>query len=332
MTVAPPSPRLLRSRSRQHTDFRVGCASWLDASLLAESDFYPARRMSAEQRLRWYARFFRDVEVNATFYGLPTERNSLLWIDRTPDDFRFGVKAYALMTGHHVPPERLPPSLVDVLPRDARRTRRGEIDATAIPGAALDVCFRAFREALAPLQLAGKLGYVLFQLAPWIGYARQPLDYLATLPSRLPGFEVAVEFRNSSWIPRHTDEVLSFLARHRLGYVGVDCPWQPLVPAVTADVAVLRLHGRNSAGWEAQLRGERPTVAEKYDYLYGPEELAGLAATARAFDGTVRTLHVTFNNNRADYPVRNALAFRRLLGQEVPDPESVRPVSRAARR
>src|SRR5574341_907939 len=84
-----------------------------------------------------------------------------------------------------------------------------------------------------PLAQAGKLGYVLFQLAPWVRHGDATLDYLASLPRRLPGWAIAVEFRNASWIPERTDEVLRFLADHGLAFVCVDAPWQPFIPAAT---------------------------------------------------------------------------------------------------
>jgi len=303
------------------TEYRVGCASWLDASLLAEGAFYPRASMSAEARLRWYARFFDSVEVNATFYAIPAERTAIQWVERTPDHFDFAVKAHAMMTGHNPKPERLPPEIRAALPRRLPLTKHGEIDRTHIPKEALGLCFDAFRASIAPLADAGKLSYVLFQLAPWIGRSPKAMDYLASLPERLPGVRIAVEFRNSSWVPGHTDDVLEFLARHGLLFVALDSPWQPFVPAATGDWAILRLHGRNVRGWQAQMKGVRPTVAEKYDYRYDPRELAGIAATAKRFDGQVRRLYTTFNNNRADYPIRNGLEFRRMLGQEAPDPE-----------
>jgi uncharacterized protein YecE (DUF72 family) len=58
----------------------------------------------------------------------------------------------------------------------------------------LDSRVRLFRAALTPLAVAGKLGYVLFQLAPWVHFSRDRLDYLRSLPARLPGWTVAIEF------------------------------------------------------------------------------------------------------------------------------------------
>jgi uncharacterized protein YecE (DUF72 family) len=278
--------------------------------------------MSAEARLRWYARFFDTVEVNATYYGLPSPRNARLWSDRTPPGFLFHVKAYSLMTGHHPRVETLPADLRLMLPEEAPLTRRGEVERERFPAEALDRCFELYREGLTPLAESGKLGYVLFQLAPWVRYDDAALDYLASLRRRLPGWTVAVEFRNASWIPERTDEVLGFLADQGLLFVCLDAPWQPYVPAATVPGwAVLRLHGHNVKGWLDQLAGREPSVAEKYDYLYGPEELRDLARRARAFGGHARRVAVTFNNNNLDYPVRNGLDLKRLLGLPVAEPE-----------
>jgi len=271
--------------------------------------------MSAEARLRWYARFFDCVEVNSTYYALPSPRNAQLWVLRTPPGFLFQVKAYSLMTGHHPRADTLPADILAMLPGDVPRTRRGEIDRDRLPPEALDRCFELFRAALEPLAAAGKLGYVLFQLAPWVRYEAPVLDYLASLPARLPGWPIAVEFRNETWVPGRLDAVLRFLADHGLIFVCVDAPWQPFVPAATiSEWAIFRLHGQNVQGWLAQRAGREPTVAEKYDYLYSPAELALIAGHARRFQGHARRVAITFNNNSRDYPIQNALDVKRLLG------------------
>ena len=71
----------------------------------------------------------------------------------------------------------------------------------------------------------------------------------------------------------------------------------------------------------ARRAGREPSVAEKYDYLYGPDELRDLARRVRAFGGHARRVAVTFNNNNLDYPVRNGLDLKRLLGLPVEEPE-----------
>jgi len=311
----PDTPQLRALAATRTTEYRVGCASWLDQSLLASGRFYPRRAMTAEARLRWYARFFDCVELNATYYALPSPRNAHLWAQRTPPGFLFQVKAYSLMTGHHPRLDSLPAELRAMLPEHLPLRRHGEVDRQHFPLEALDQCFELFRAGLAPLADARKLGYILFQLAPWMRYSDRGLAYLASLPRRLPGWNVAVEFRHDSWVPERATEILSFLAQHDLTFVALDCPWQPYLPAVTTPTwAVVRLHGRNLKGWLDQLAGKEPTVAEKYDYRYSGEELAEIAQRVRAYHGTVRRVSVTFNNNKDDYPIVNALDLKRLLG------------------
>jgi uncharacterized protein YecE (DUF72 family) len=220
-----------------------------------------------------------------------------------------------------------------MLPEDVPLRRRGELNREQFPPEALDRCFALFRAALEPLAAAGKLGYVLFQLAPWVRYDDATLAYLASLPGRLPGFTLAVELRNETWIPERTDEVVAFLARHGLVLATVDAVWQPWVEAATTpEWSVLRLHGRNLRGWLKQRAGREPTVAEKYDYLYGAEELAELAGRARRLHRRARRVAVTFNNNNEDFPTQNALDLKRLLGLETPDLDAMRASWHPARR
>ncbi|MBI4246693.1 MAG: DUF72 domain-containing protein [Candidatus Rokubacteria bacterium] len=277
--------------------------------------------MAPEARLRHYASVFDTVEVNAAYYAIPDARTTIRWAERTPPGFVFHVKAYSLMTGHHPKPGALPADIQRLLPAVPRRTRRGEIDVSAFPPAALDEAFRLFRAALTPLAEAGKLGYVLFQFAPWVRFSHERLDDLAGLPERLPGWTVAVEFRDRSWFPDHAAETLEVLRAARLCHVVVDAPVAPnaipRVSAVTAPVAVLRLHGRNAEGWLRQLRGEAPAVREKYDYLYTEEELRALGPELSGLAEEAEQIFVSFNNNNRDFPVQNALMMKRLLGQPV---------------
>ena len=111
------------------------------------------------------------------------------------------------------------------------------------------------------------------------------------------------------------------LRRAGLGHVIVDAPRAahavPRVVARTASTAVFRLHGRNAEGWLRQLRGEETAVREKYDYLYTEGELREVLAEVEATAEDDGDVFVSFNNNNRDYPVRNALTMKRLLGQPV---------------
>src|SRR5437773_11858066 len=78
---------------------RVGTASWTDRTLIA-SGWYPPQTDTPEKRLRYYARQFGLVEVDATYYALPAEQTAALWggQPRTPPGFTFNVKAFSLFT------------------------------------------------------------------------------------------------------------------------------------------------------------------------------------------------------------------------------------------
>jgi len=298
---------------------RVGICSWADPALIESGAFYPRRSMTADARLRFYARAFDVVEVNASYYAIPDVVTVRRWTERTPPGFVFHVKAWSLMTGHHPRPLALPAEVQAVLPARARRSHRGEILADDVPAEGLDAAFRVFRAALGPLEAAGKLGYVLFQFAPWVHFEPRRLEYVASLAGRLPGCTVAVEFRHRSWFPDHATETLGALRAAGLVHVIADAPAvggaMPHVGAVTAPTAVLRLHGRNAEGFRRQLRGEEPSVREKYDYLYSEAELAALVPEIGGLAREAEEVFVSFNNNNRDYPVRNALALKRLLGQ-----------------
>ncbi len=275
--------------------------------------------MSAEARLRHYARFFDVVEVNSSYYAIPDVLTVHRWAARTPPGFLFNVKAYALMTGHHPRPQSLPADIERLLPPGARRTRRGEIEAGEFPAEAIDGAFRLFRAAVAPLAEAGKLGHVLFQFAPWVRFDGAWLEYVASLPGRLPGIRPAVEFRHRSWLPEHAADTFNALRAAGVANVVIDGPVEtgsvPRLAEVTAPLAVFRLHGRNAEGWARQLRGEEPAVREKYDYLYTDDELRELLAEIEETADAADEVHVSFNNNNRDYPVRNARTLKRLLGE-----------------
>jgi uncharacterized protein YecE (DUF72 family) len=308
---------------------RIGICAWADAALIEDGSFYPRKSMSAEARLRFYASAFDVVEVNSSYYAIPDARAVARWVERTPPGFVFHVKAFAPMTGHPTRPEALPAPMRACLPVVLPLTPRGDLDAGSLPSEALDAGFALFRDSLRPLADAGKLGYVLFQFAPWVRFSAARLDEVAALPGRLPGWTLAVEFRHRSWFPDHSPETLAALRASGLTHVIVDAPATtsavPRVAAVTAPTAVFRLHGRNADGWLRQVRGERPAVREKYDYHYSEAELRGLVPEVGAVAGEAERVFISFNNNNRAYPVQNAMMMRRLLGQPTPEGLAIQP-------
>src|SRR5436190_17306496 len=81
----------------------VGTSSWTDKSLIDSGRFYPPSAKTPEDRLRYYASQFPIVEIDSSYYGIPIEANARLWVERTPPEFIFNIKAYRLFTRHQTP-------------------------------------------------------------------------------------------------------------------------------------------------------------------------------------------------------------------------------------
>jgi uncharacterized protein DUF72 len=95
-----------------------GTCSWTDRTLIESGGFYAAGIRSPEARLRYYAQVFPIVEVDSTYYALPSEQNARLWAERTPPGFLFNIKAFGLLTQHPIDPRRLPDVIRERLPSD----------------------------------------------------------------------------------------------------------------------------------------------------------------------------------------------------------------------
>ena len=288
----------------------IGTASWTDKTLLA-SGWYPKDAKTPEKRLAFYASNFPAVEVDATYYALPSEKNAALWAERTPGHFTFNVKAYALMTQHPATVKSLPKEIRDLAPSSKARVYPKDLPAEAI-----ERVFEMFASALMPLHSAGKLGYILFQFPEWFVPGDENRDYIVQAAGRLPDFRIAVEFRRGTWMTeKSAPRTLAFLSEHDLPYVCVDMPQgfdssvPPVVAATAEDLAVVRFHGHNDKNWKVK----GVTTAERFDYLYSPKELKGWAPRLRELAGETKRLHAMFNNCYGDKAVRNAKQMADLL-------------------
>jgi len=299
---------------RAAADVRVGTASWTEKTLLESGAFYPTTARTPEARLRFYAERFGVVEVDATYYALPSVRNAVAWAERTPADFRFGVKAFAAMTGHPVEPRRLDRDLVATLPQALRTAR--SIDAELLPPEVTDAIWRRFRANLEPLVAARKLAYVLLQMPPWFRPSEDALATLADAASRLPGVTCAVEFREAGWLaPARADATLDWLRRRGLVYVCVDEPQgtrasvPPIAEATSDELAVVRFHGRRVETWT---RPGVPTT-ERFRWHYTRDELAEWVPRIQALAGRTKRVLGLMNNCYRDHAVRNANDLASLL-------------------
>lgn len=223
----------MREASARAHELRIGCSGWNYAHW-RNGVFYPPR-LPARRWLQHYAAHFDTVEVNATFYRLPTVAAVQGWVDGSPPGFLFAIKASRYLT--HV-------------------KRLGD----------LGVGVERFYGRLGPLLRSPKLGPVLWQLpATFHRDDKRLAAALAVLP---PGRH-CLEFRHPSWF---TDEVYELLRRHGAALVIGDTPERPFqTRKLTADFTFLRFHhgslGRNGNysrreldGWARQIEDWRRLV------------------------------------------------------------------------
>ena len=298
---------------------RIGTCSWADEAL--SKWFYPPK-LPAKERLAWYAEHFDTVEVDSTFYRLPSESMVAGWAERTPPEFTMHIKAFGLMTRHPVKAEVIPEDIRDEMPVD----ERGRVDRP--PRELRAEIFGRFLAALEPLRVGGKLGGILFQLPPYVVYKDSSLEYLEWARKQLEGYEMLVEFRHRSWLDEENRVgSLSFLERIGASYVVVDAPRSdtarnlvPTVVATTSPLAYVRFHGRNLGTWNK--RGG--SAAERFDYLYTDEELGEWVEPLQELAGETEQAYAFFNNNassedpdnplgRVSQAATNARQLRRLL-------------------
>jgi uncharacterized protein YecE (DUF72 family) len=181
----------------------IGCSGWNYKSW--RESFYP-EGMPARLWLEHYASVFDTVEVNNTFYRLPTREAVAGWVERTPDDFIITIKASRYLT-HIKRLQNLPDGI-------ARLSERIE-----------------------PLLESSKMGPVLWQLP---GNFKRDDERLAQALEALPPWRHCFEFRHPSWF---APEIVSMLREHEVALVIGDHPERPFQShEMTADWTFVRMH------------------------------------------------------------------------------------------
>jgi uncharacterized protein YecE (DUF72 family) len=270
-------------------NYPVGRGAW-------NGIFYPARRPKGFDELQYYAEHFETVEVNSTFYRVPTPEVTAGWLRRTPASFTFAVKLYQKFTHP-----------------DMYLARRGVADWTVTLGD-LD----EFRAGLDPLAAAGRLAALLVQFPASFHAEAETQDYIAWLTAALEAYPLAVELRHHSW----SDDAAgthALLNGHGAAWARIDEPkFQGSIAqdlALTDDERLLyvRLHGRNAARWWNHAEAD-----DRYDYLYSPAELDPFAEAARKASASGRRVLMYLNNHFSAKAVANAAVLRHEIGQPVP--------------
>lgn len=209
--------------------------------------FYPPK-LAKTGWLEFYAQHFDTVELNNTFYRLPTETAFNNWYTRTPDSFVFAVKASRLIT--HL----------------KRLKEIDEVNKNFMSRASL---------------LKEKLGPVLYQLPPGLHRNDDLLErFLGTQPT---GVKYVFEFRHQSWLK---EDVYEILRRQGAGICVFDMPGLSCPLTATSDFAYIRFHGSQNlysscysdeelTGWAEgikKLAGELERV-----YIYFNNDVQGYA-------------------------------------------------------
>ncbi|WP_088006521.1 DUF72 domain-containing protein [Indiicoccus explosivorum] len=243
-------------------------------------------------KLKDYSTHFPIVELDSTFYAVQPERNIRKWLGETPEQFQFVVKAYQGMTGH----------------------QRGKI-----PFDSREDMFQAFRLSMGPMQEAGKLAMILLQYPPWFDCRRENVAEIRDAAERLRGFDVAIEFRHQSWYsPEYREKTLGFLRENGLIHSVCDEPQAgegsiPFVPVATREDKVLvRLHGRNTAGWRKTGGSNEKWREVRYLYDYSEEELKELSGETDHLEEQAELVYLIFNNNSGGHAAANAKLFQKL--------------------
>jgi uncharacterized protein YecE (DUF72 family) len=304
--------------TRGGATIRIGTASWTDPTMTAPGVFYPRGADSAEERLTFYAETFPIVEIDATYYALPSPRVAEAWVARTPPDFTFDAKAYALMTGQPTETRRLPKDIRTALP--AELAAKPRLYAKDLPGELRDAVWELYLAGLEPLRASGKLGSVLLQYPRWFFPTGESRDLILDARGRLGDVTSAVELRSETWFnDKNRDRTLRFLEDNHIPFVMVDGPQglkssvPPLTLVTSHDLAVVRFHGRRVETWEAA----GIPVVERFRYLYSRDELAEWLPRIRDAAENVREMHVLMNNCYANYGSTNARELAAMLEAEL---------------
>ncbi len=237
---------------------RIGCSGWNYDDWRGR--LYP-EGLGKPRWLGRYAEVFDTVEVNSTFYRLASRNAVQGWVDQTPDGFLFAAKASRYLT--HV-----------------RRLKD------------IDLGVRRYYERIEPLQVAGKLGPVVWQLPATF---KRDDELLAAVLAALPEGRHCFEFRHESWF---TAPVYRLLGEHGAALVIGDHPrWPFQARELTTTWTLVRLHhGR---------RGRRGNYSEREI-----EEWARRIGQWRR-----RTeVFVYFNNDWEGFAPNNARSLQRRLG------------------
>ena len=269
--------------------------------------FYP-EDLKRKDFLIFYATQFNALELNNTFYNMPTAERLMTFYERSEGRLNFSVKANRLLT-HEI-------------------------------GAEWQAAAGDFKESLKPLNEKERLSAILFQLPESFHYTNDNRIYLAKLIQEFEGFPVMIEFRHKEWI---RESVFEGLEKRKAGIVFCDMPQLKNLPDGTVmktpfvgNNAYIRLHGRNEGAWYAHAlkaqtsitsthangakatyaTGDSPNGSARYCYDYSDEELAQFVPIIKAAGREGKKVQVYFNNHPNGSGAKNGLKLKEMVAME----------------
>jgi len=257
--------------------------------------FYPAKKTKGFDELAFYAQHFDTVEVNSSFYRVPSVETTTAWARRTPADFDFSLKLYQKFTH--------PEMFLKATGQDPAEIDRRDVDE--------------FRAAIDPLARAGKLGALLAQFPASFKNEPSSRAYLEWLLRAFKDHALAVELRHRSF-SEDPIEAMQLLAEYGAALVQIDEPKfrdsirQNRQPNVKT-IYYMRLHGRNAAEWWKHDKSE-----DRYNYLYSASELDPIVDDVEEASRDVKKTYVYANNHFSAKSVANAATIKDKLGQPLP--------------
>ncbi len=237
---------------------------------------YP-ENIKNHQMLKYYWAIlkFNAVEINFTYYRMPSYKAIVSLIRRTPESFKFAVKVPKHIT---------------------HEAWRGEYNSGVIA---------EYLKAIDPMEKEERLLIHLAQFPFSFKYSEDGLKYLKRISKAIR--PLAVEFRHKSW---DREETYKTLREMEITYVTVDEPQLkdlfPYKPLATTDVVYFRFHGRNPHWFD--------NLGDRYDYYYSDNDISKFAKDIRSFLGKVSKILVFFNNCHVGNAVKNAQRLREILG------------------
>jgi uncharacterized protein YecE (DUF72 family) len=238
--------------------------------------FYPDT-LAQSKFLEFYSTQFNSLELNGSFYRMPTDKQMRNMVERSGGNVKFSVKAFQDLT-HSADKSLYQPLIYE------------------------------FKKALEPMMKDNLLLCALFQFPQIFHYEKMERLYLDALLKEIADIPVVVEMRNIQW---QNEQVFNALRDRNVGWCITDNPelnkLLRLEYITTSDIAYMRFHGRNTDNWYT---GDNVT---RYDYLYSDKELQAFVEPIKELLKHTHIVQLFFNNHAKSQATINAKKLEMLL-------------------